>query len=57
MAWLQIHSKPLPEPVMAQFTDSYIRHQASKSYSFLSFTAWTWPCQLFPFDEKLCFST
>ena len=26
MAWCQIGGKPLPEPVMAQFTDAYMRH-------------------------------
>ena len=27
MAWRQIGDKPLPEPVMAQFTDAYMRHE------------------------------
>ena len=26
MAWCQIGDKPLPEPMIAQFTDAYIRH-------------------------------
>ena len=26
MAWRQIGDKPLPEPMMAQFTDAYMRH-------------------------------
>ena len=26
MAWRRIGDKPLPEPMMAQFTDAYMRH-------------------------------
>ena len=26
MAWRWIGDKPLPEPMMAQFTDAYVRH-------------------------------
>ena len=26
MAWRQIGDKPLPEPMMTQFTDAYMRH-------------------------------
>ena len=26
MAWRHISDKPLPEPMMAQFTDAYMRH-------------------------------
>ena len=26
MAWSQIGDKPLPEPMMTQFTDTYMRH-------------------------------
>ena len=26
MAWHRIGDKPLPEPMMAQFTDAYMRH-------------------------------
>ena len=26
MAWYQIGDKPIPEPMMAQFTDAYMRH-------------------------------
>ena len=26
MAWCQIGDKPLPEPMMPQFTDMYMRH-------------------------------
>ena len=26
MAWHQIGDKPLPEPMMTQFTDAYMRH-------------------------------
>ena len=26
MAWHQKHDKPLPEPMLTQFTDAYMRH-------------------------------
>ena len=26
MAWCRIGNKPLPEPMLTQFTDTYIRH-------------------------------
>ena len=26
MAWLRTGDKPLPEPMLAQFTDAYMRH-------------------------------
>ena len=26
MAWSQLGDKPLPEPMMTQFTDAYMRH-------------------------------
>ena len=26
MAWLRTGNKPLPEPMMTQFTDTYMRH-------------------------------
>ena len=28
MAWRRSGAKPLPEPMMNQFTDAYMRHQA-----------------------------
>ena len=31
MVWRWTRNKPLPEPVLAQFTAAYIRHQASMS--------------------------
>ena len=31
MAWRRIGDKPLPEPVMAQFTDAYMRHYGEMS--------------------------
>ena len=31
MAWHQIGDMPLSEPMMAQFTDAYMRHWASMS--------------------------
>ena len=31
MAWRLIGAKPLSEPMMAYFTDAYIRHSASMS--------------------------
>ena len=33
MAWRRIGDKPLSEPMMALFTDAYMRHSASMSYS------------------------
>ena len=29
MAWRQPGDKPLPEPMVTQFTDAYVRHSAS----------------------------
>ena len=31
MAWRRIGDKPLPEPMMTQFTDSYMRHWGQTS--------------------------
>ena len=31
MAWHQIGDKPLPEPMMAEFTDTYMLHQGDMS--------------------------
>ena len=31
MAWRRIGDRPLPEAMMAQFTDAYMRHSASMS--------------------------
>ena len=31
MAWRQTGDKPLSEPMMAQFNDTYMRHSASMS--------------------------
>ena len=31
MAWRRAGDKPLPEPVMIQFTDAYMRHQGEMS--------------------------
>ena len=31
MAWRRTGDKPLPEPMMAQFTDAYMRHQGGMS--------------------------
>ena len=31
MAWCQIGDKPLSEPMMAQFTDAYMRHYGEMS--------------------------
>ena len=31
MAWHRIGVKPLPEPMMAQFTDAYLRHNGEMS--------------------------
>ena len=32
MAWRRLSDKPLSEPMMAYFTDAYMRHSASMSY-------------------------
>ena len=32
MAWRRTGDKPLPEPMMAYFTEAYMRHLASMSY-------------------------
>ena len=31
MAWRRTGGKPLPEPMMAQFIDAYLRHQGEMS--------------------------
>ena len=31
MAWRRTGDKPLPEPMLAQFTDAYMRHQGEMS--------------------------
>ena len=33
MAWRWPGNKPLSEPIMVWFTDAYVRHSASVSYS------------------------
>ena len=32
MAWRQTGDKPLPEPMMSQFIDGYMRHQGEMSW-------------------------
>ena len=32
MAWRRIGNMPLPEPMLTQFTDAYMRHQGEMSY-------------------------
>ena len=33
MAWCQTGAKPLPEPMLTQFTNSYMRLRGEKSYT------------------------
>ena len=35
IAWRRTGDKPLPEPMMTQFIDAYVRHQGEMSYSII----------------------
>ena len=37
MAWRRIDDKPLSEPIMAQFTDTYMRHLVAMSFKYIRF--------------------
>ena len=37
MAWQWIGDKSLPEPMVTQLTDAYMRHQASLSYVYYGY--------------------
>ena len=37
MAWRRTGDKPLPEPMITQFTDAYMRHQVEMSQDYWDF--------------------
>ena len=49
MAWRQIGDKPLPEPMMVQFIDAYMRHYGDMRLHqgyWMTYTSYHWKCDL-----------
>ena len=48
MAWCRTGNKPLPEPMLIQFTNAYMRHKGemSWSHSYLHSSIWPWTIKL-----------